>query len=86
MGGIFIDVINWFFKALGAVFSWLFGLLPDSPFKSFRNDPPEGLNIGWITWFIPFPTMLAHFVIFLGVLATYYVVRVAARWAKVVRS
>lgn len=83
---VLIDFVNWLIAAVGSVLGWLINLFPDSPFKNLGNEYPGVFDLGYVTWLIPFPTMIMHFSIFLGVLAIYYVIRVAARWLKVIRS
>lgn len=81
-----VDIINLIIDGLALVLEWVIGLLPDSPFTEMRTEKPEGINLGHITWFIPFPTMISHFALFLVAVGTYYVYRVLARWIKLVRS
>lgn len=83
---IFIEFINWLIEGASESLEWLFGLLPDSPTQSFQNEKPELVTISYITWFIPFPTMLLHFSVILSAIGIYYVYRIIARWLKVVRS
>lgn len=84
---IFIDFFNWIIKGLADSIGWVIDILPDSPTSSFSdNSKPSNVNLGYIVWFIPFPTMLLHFSIILSVIGVYYVYRVIARWLKVVRG
>jgi hypothetical protein len=83
---VFIDFLDWVLSGLTQGIIWLLDLLPVSPFASWRTDPPPEVNLGYITWFIPFPTMLVHFAGFLVVVGVYYLYRVLGRWLKVVRN
>jgi len=83
---VFIDVLNWFFEQLGDILEFIFGILPDSPFLEMETEKPEGVELGYITWFIPFPTMLIHTGLFLVAVGLYYGFRILARWLKLVRS
>lgn len=83
---ILVDFVNFLIRSVASVFSFVFSLLPDSPFLSLRGDVPPNVNISWLTWFIPFPSMILHFSLFLSALGVYYVVRVLARWIKLVRG
>lgn len=83
---IFIDFFNWFIAGLAETLIWVIDLLPNSPISSFSNEIPENMTLGYITWFIPFPTMILHFTVILSCIAIYYVYRVIARWLKVVRG
>lgn len=83
---IFVDFANYLIEMIGGALGWVVDLLPDSPADSFKNDRPDGIELGYITWFIPFPTMISHFAVFLTSLAVYYLYRIVARWLKVVRG
>lgn len=83
---VFIDFLNWILEGIAEGLLWIIDLLPQSPFADWQTDPPPEINLGYITWFIPFPTMLVHFAGFLVALGVYYLYRVAARWLKVARS
>lgn len=83
---ILVDFANFLIRSVASVFSFAFSLLPNSPFLSLRGAVPSNVNISWLTWFIPFPSMILHFSLFLSALAVYYVVRVLARWIKLVRG
>ncbi|MCL6587670.1 MAG: hypothetical protein K6T72_14365 [Anoxybacillus sp.] len=83
---VLIDFVNFLIRSVASALSWAFSLFPDSPFLNLRDPVPSGVNISWITWFIPFPSMILHFSLFLSALTVYYVVRVVARWLKVIRS
>jgi len=60
-------------------------LLPDSPF-AVPSKPPSSIDLGYVTWLIPFPTMIAHFLLLLAAIVTWYSYRVLARWIKAARS
>lgn len=80
-----MNLINYLIKGIGGILSWLLGLFPDSPFLN-PNTPPDSVNLGYITWLIDFPTMLVHFIGVCSAILGYYLIRVLARWVKVVRS
>jgi hypothetical protein len=83
---IFIDFVQWFIDGFAESIDWLLGYLPSSPTSSFVNATPSNVTLGYITWFLPFPTMLLHFAAILAAISIYYVYRVIGRWLKVVRS
>lgn len=85
MANFFIRMINYIIAGIGEALTWLLNLLPDSPFST-PAAAPGSINLGYISWLIPFPTMIVHLVALLGAISIYYVVRVAARWIKVARS
>ena len=81
-----IDFFNLVIESIGSAIAWILDLFPLSPFTQLNTDKPEIINLGHITWFIPFPTIIIHFTIFLTAVGFYYMYRVIARWLKVVRS
>jgi hypothetical protein len=83
---IFIDFVQWFIDGFAESIDWLLGYLPKSPTSSFVNATPSNLNLGYVTWFLPYPTMILHFTAILAAISIYYVYRVIGRWLKVVRS
>jgi len=85
MANFFVQLINYCISGAGAAILWVINLLPDSPWAD-PTSPPGSINLGYITWLLPFPTIIAHYAIFLGAIGIYYVIRVAARWVKVARS
>lgn len=85
MANFFIRFINYLIAGIGEVFSWAIALLPDSPF-SVPASPPGSINLGWLSWFIPFPTMIAHVILLVTAIGIYYAIRVVMRWVKVARG
>jgi len=85
MAGFWTGLLQWIVNALGAGLIWLIDLFPDSPFSS-PTTPPNAVNLGWITWLLDFPTWIQHLSAILSCFITYYGVKVAARWLKLVRS
>ncbi|MED1744797.1 hypothetical protein [Brevibacillus borstelensis] len=85
IGEFFVELINLCIAGIGAVLTGLIMLFPQSPFSA-PAAPPAGVDLGYITWVIDFPTMLTHFGAFLAAVITYYGIRVIARWIKMVRS
>lgn len=83
---VFADFFNYVIAAVAEAIGWVIDFLPDSPVQEWTNNKPENVVLGHITWFIPFPTMLLHFTVFLSALGIYYAYRIVARWLKVVRS
>lgn len=83
---ILIEFFNLVIEGIAVVISWVLNLFPDSPTQEWVNAKPDGINLGWLTWFIPFPTMLLHLVVLLTAIGIYYIYRLIGRWIKVVRS
>jgi len=85
MGYFIIDLINLLIKGLGVVLTWILSLFPESPFST-PSTPPGMVNLGWITWIFDFPTWIVHLTAITVAIATYYAIRVIARWVKVARG
>lgn len=85
MANFFIRLINYFIVGVGASFSWVLSLLPNSPFGSPATKP-NAIDLGYVTWIIPFPTMISHLAVLIGAILGWYTIRVAARWLKVARD
>ena len=80
-----IDILNYLIVGVGTVLSWIVQFFPDSPFSE-PDLPPDTINLGFITWLIPFPTMIQHAIGLAGAILIYYSIRVLARWIKLIRS
>ncbi|MDA2141822.1 hypothetical protein PDN64_27690 [Bacillus cereus group sp. Bc256] len=85
MADFIVGMINVIIKAVGGVIGWIFELFPDSPFSRPKT-PPDAINLSWFTWIFDFPTWIVHLTLLCAAVATYYIIRVLARWIKVVRS
>lgn len=85
MANFFVGVSNWLIKQVGLVFAFVFGLFPDTPFEA-PAAPPNGVNLGYVTWLLDFPTWLSHLTMLLGAISIYYAARVLARWVKIARD
>ena len=79
-----VDIINYLIVGVGTVLGWIAYLFPKTPFTT--SSPPDSVNLGYITYFLPFPTMLLHATILCGAILAYYAIRVLARWIKMVRD
>lgn len=86
IGDFIITILNYLIAGIGTVLGWIISVFPNSPFQGETSTPPASINLGWITWFIPFPTMFTHALLLATAVLTYYGIRVLARWIKVVRS
>jgi low affinity Fe/Cu permease len=85
VGDFIITIINFLITGVGIVLGWIVSIFPDSPFSNPAT-PPELINLGWITWLLPFPTMIQHTIVLATAVLTYYGIRVLARWVKLVKS
>lgn len=79
------SAFNWLLNCIADSLIWLINLLPDSPFQG-SHAVPSSIDLGYVTWAIPFPTMIAHFALLLGAITTYYTLRIALRWVKAARD
>lgn len=87
-GGFSLHPIDWanaLIADTGSLLSWIVSWFPDTPFLNPLT-PPAVVNLGWITWFIDYPTMIRHFSFLLTAIGFYYAVRVVARWLKAVKN
>lgn len=85
IGNFIITIINYLIAGVGIVLGWILSLFPKSPFSE-PVAAPESVNLGWLSWLIPFPTMIKHTLLLCTAILAYYAIRVLARWIKVVKS
>jgi hypothetical protein len=85
VANFFIRLINYFIAGVGSALTWLLELLPESPFSSPATKP-SSIDLGYVTWLIPFPTMIGHLAVLITAITVWYSVRVAARWLKVAKG
>lgn len=85
IGDFIITILNYLITGIGIVLGWIVSIFPNSPFQK-PTETPELINLGWITWLLPFPTMIKHTLLLATAVLTYYGIRVLARWIKLVRS
>lgn len=85
LADFFITIINFLITGVATVLGWIVALFPNSPFKEPVN-PPEGVMLGWLAWFFPFTTAIAHTALLATAILTYYAYRVLARWIKLARG
>ncbi len=79
---LLIDLINFLIQGLGLLISTLINLLPDSPFTILSNLEVSFLN--YLNWIIPVGTFIGIIEVWLIAIATYYLISVALRFAKVI--
>lgn len=85
LSNFIVDIINYLILGIGTTLGWIVSFFPDSPFSE-PSAPPDTVNLGWITWLIPFPTMILHAIGLASAILVYYSIRVLARWIKLIRS
>jgi hypothetical protein len=82
-----VETANFLISGIGTVLGWILSIFPDSPFSGPEKAPDgSGVNLGWITWLLDFPTWIKHFAMMLGAIMAFYGIRVLARWVKMVRG
>jgi hypothetical protein len=79
-----ITLINSLFNLLGSAASTLLMVLPDSPFQ--WNLAGTSPLLTWLFWLVPIPGILTLLSAYVTAVASYYLIRVALRWIKVVGS
>ena len=72
-------LVNW----LKSAFSWVIGLLPDSPFKALDMAPIQAV-LPYINWIIPVNFILTVTEAWLAAVAVYYIYSVIMRWIKLI--
>lgn len=85
IGQFFIDLLNAVIRGIGAIIGAVLSLFPDTPFQRPKA-APDSVNLGYVTWIFDFPTWIQHLTLILTAIGLYYVVRIAARWIKLVRE
>lgn len=85
MGDFIVDVLNALIASVGRIIGTLLAIFPDSPFQS-PAEKPDNVHLDMLNWLIPFQSMMVHLTYLAGAISVYYIVRIAARWAKMVRS
>lgn len=75
-------MIEWFSDLLNKFGSWLFDVLPTSPFSgfidNFHNKFDSGLS--WLNWFIPIHDIKVIFLAWLAAVALFYGYSIILRW------
>lgn len=85
IGDFIITILNYLIAGIGIVLGWIVSIFPNSPFSKPATTP-DLINVGWLTWLLPFPTMIQHTILLATAVLTYYGIRVLARWIKLVKS
>lgn len=81
----FISLINALIRGLGYIVTFIFSLLPDSPFQKFlESNNPIKDYLGYINYFVPVAEMLITFEAVLVSVSVYYVYQIVARWIKMI--
>ena len=73
-----MDMLSGFLQLLGTIFSWLNGLLPDSPFAdAVQVTQDMTLGLSWLNWILPISEMLVMLALWIAAMAAVTAVKVA---------
>lgn len=84
MGNFFINLINGTIKGLGAVLSFVFSVLPPSPFKVIAINSDVKQFLGYINYLLPLNECLAILEAWTAAIGIYYIYQIALRWLKAI--
>ena len=80
---LFIILINYIIKGLGAILNTIFSILPDSPFKMISNSVIAEY-LPTLNFFIPVAEIISISQFWLSVIGIYYVYQIVLRWIKAI--
>lgn len=80
---VVINVLNYIIKLLGGVISFIFGLLPDSPFKLLDNSPIADF-LPTLNYFLPISEIILSAETWLTCIGIYYLYQIVLRWIKAI--
>jgi hypothetical protein len=75
--------INSLIKGLGVILTFIFGILPNSPFTYLENSPIAQF-LGIINYFVPISYFISVGEIWLTAIAIYYIYQTVLRWIKAI--
>jgi len=78
-----IGLLNLLIKALGEVLSFIFAILPSSPFAFISNSPISSF-LGTINYFIPVSEMILISESWLLCVGSFYLYQIVLRWVKAI--
>ena len=85
MYSFIIKTINALIRGLGAVLTFIFKVLPDSPFqKHVLENEVIMPYLKMINYFVPVAEILITFESLLIAIGVYYIYQVVARWVKII--
>lgn len=78
-------MLDWMKELIGRFADWVLSLLPHSPFQSILSYiEPIGPYLGYLNWFVPIDWILSVLLVWLGVVATFYLYSIIMRWIKMI--
>jgi len=78
-----VSFINLIIKALGAVLSFVLGILPDSPFQAISNSPISEF-LSTLNFFVPVSEILSIGQAWLVCVGLFYLYQIVLRWVKAI--
>lgn len=82
---LLIKFINSIIKSIGSVLTFIFSILPDSPFQKYIIQNETILPyLKMVNYFIPISEMLVTFEAVLVCVGIYYIYQIVARWIKLI--
>jgi hypothetical protein len=87
-GGFMEEIWTWIIDTASETIGFITALLPRSPFIDFQyNLPPTFNNIMHLFfWIFPAHQVIVHYAAIAGIFLTYYALRVAMNWVKMIGS
>lgn len=80
---IVINVINYIIKLLGGILTFVFGILPSSPFKLLDNTPIAEF-LPTLNYFLPISEIILSAETWLTCIGVYYLYQIVLRWIKAI--
>ena len=80
---VFIDILRWLGDQIVYILSFIFDLLPDSPFQLLDYTPIADI-IHYINYFVPLDFMLSVLTAWGTCIVLYYGYSIVLRWLKAI--
>lgn len=77
-------IFDWFGNLISSAITFIFELLPKSPFVYIEASPEITKILGYFNFFIPVSSMVSVLIPWLAAIAIYYGISTILRWAKAV--
>lgn len=80
---LLIDFVNFLIAAVGGILSFLFSVLPDTPF-SLVDIAPVADFLGYLNYLLPVTEIVAILTVWCSAIGVYYIYQIVLRYVKVV--
>lgn len=77
-----ISFLNVIILGVVSLASLLLNLLPNSPFRGYAFSAVTTKLIGYLNWLIPFHLVVTSMLVYVGIVALWYVIRWGMRFVK----